>query len=78
MKICIDISQLAYPGTGVANYLESLLENLLKSDQKNEYVLFFSSLRGSLPEDFLRKVLTLDKKITLKKFSFPPKFLTIQ
>ena len=43
MRIGIDISQLAYSGTGVANYLENLVSELLKIDTKNEYVLFFSS-----------------------------------
>jgi len=45
MKIGIDISQTAYPATGVANYLKNLVKKLLEIDQKNEYVLFFSSLR---------------------------------
>jgi hypothetical protein len=45
MKIGIDISQTQYPG-GVANYLENLIDNLLKVDKKNEYVLFGSSLRN--------------------------------
>lgn len=45
MKIGIDISQMAYEETGVANYIKNLVENLLKMDKKNEYVLFFSSLR---------------------------------
>lgn len=41
MVIGIDISQLAYPETGVANYLEKLVEELVKLDTKNEYILFF-------------------------------------
>ena len=45
MKIGIDISQLAYPETGVANYLENLVENLVQVDSENEYILFYSSLR---------------------------------
>lgn len=46
MKIGIDISQLAYKGTGVSRYLASLLEQMLTLDKENEYVLFGSSLRG--------------------------------
>ena len=34
MKIGIDISQLAYQGTGVATYTESLIINLLKLTKK--------------------------------------------
>ncbi|MCL4382520.1 MAG: hypothetical protein M1575_00185 [Patescibacteria group bacterium] len=48
MRIGIDISQMAYEKTGVASYLGNLVENLLKIDKKNEYVLFFSSLRKSI------------------------------
>ena len=55
MKIGIDISQLAYERTGVANYLSKLIEYLLKEDKENEYVLFFSSLRRKLDEPFVSK-----------------------
>ena len=48
MKIGIDISQLAYPETGVANYLTSLVQKLIEIDRENQYVLFFSSLRKEL------------------------------
>jgi len=65
MKIGIDISQLAFPGTGVANYTENLVENLLKVDKKNEYVLFFSSLRQPTPRDLKSKI------YNLKSYKFP-------
>lgn len=45
MKIAIDISQIAYQGTGVANYTENLVRNLLKLDKDNQYILFGYSLR---------------------------------
>ena len=58
MRIGIDISQIVFEGTGVANYTRNLVENLLKisakggsasgGDKKNTYVLFFSSLRRKL------------------------------
>lgn len=44
MKIAIDISQIIY-GTGVSTYTKQLVENLLKVDTKNEYILFGGSLR---------------------------------
>lgn len=44
MKIGIDISQIIYE-TGVSWYTKKLVENLLKIDQENEYVLFGGSLR---------------------------------
>lgn len=45
MKIGIDISQIVY-GTGVSVYTKNLVENLLKIDKNNEYILFASSLRS--------------------------------
>lgn len=44
MKICIDISQVVY-GTGVSVYTKNLVENLLRIDKVNEYILFAGSLR---------------------------------
>jgi len=45
MKIGIDVSQVIY-GTGVSSYTKNLCQNLLKIDDKNEYILFGSALRG--------------------------------
>lgn len=45
MKVGIDISQIVFPGTGVATYTRNLVEKILEMDRKNEYVLFGSSLR---------------------------------
>ena len=56
MKIGIDISQLAFANTGVANYLESLLISMLAVDDENEYILFYSSLRAPLPNSIASKL----------------------
>jgi glycosyltransferase involved in cell wall biosynthesis len=74
MKIGIDISQLAYPGTGVATYTQNLVENLLKTDKENEYLLFFSSLRKKTQISNL-KIQNYNSK--LKTYSFPPIFLEL-
>lgn len=52
MKVGIDISQIAYRGSGVATYTENLVKHLLEIDKENEYILFFSSLRQKPPENF--------------------------
>ena len=70
MKIGIDISQLAFERTGVANYLKKLVESLALVDKKNDYILFYSSLRRPVP--------VLDIKnpnFKIKAFKFPPTFL---
>jgi hypothetical protein len=73
MKIGIDISQIAYERTGVANYLKNLLQKLLEEDTQNEYVLFYSSLRRPLNV----AELTLNDKVSLKQFKFPPSVLDL-
>ncbi len=45
MKIAIDISQIAYTGSGVASYTENLVRRLLQTDRNNQYLLFGISLR---------------------------------
>ena len=77
MKIGIDISQIIYEGTGVANYTRHLVENLLKIDQENQYLLFFSSLRRKFQLNDLSFPHQKEKQVILKKFKFPPSFLHI-
>lgn len=73
MRIGIDISQIAYEGTGVSNYLIKLIDHLLENDKNNEYVLFFSSLRRSYSRHFLKH--QNNPKVEIKLFKFPPSFL---
>ena len=75
MKIGIDISQLAYPETGVANYLENLVQSLVDLDSQNSYVLFFSSLRGKLKTENLK--LKNNPNVQIKTFRIPPTVLDI-
>ncbi len=76
MRIGIDVSQLAYENTGVANYLQNLVLHLLDIDKKNEYVLFFSSLRGRLPSQILDSVVA-QKNVQIKSFFLPPTALDL-
>ena len=45
MRIGIDISQIAYEGTGVAQYVRLITEALIRAHPEHEYVLFGASLR---------------------------------
>lgn len=76
MKIGIDISQTAYENTGVANYLKLLTEKMIENDDKNEYVLFFSSLRKKIPA-FAKKLSSGSKRVTLKIKHMPPTMLDV-
>src|SRR3989344_8078823 len=76
MKIGIDISQLAYPNTGVANYLKELVEHLIALDKANEYILFYSSMRKDLQFSVFN-FSTKPQNFKLKKFKLPPSVLTV-
>ncbi|KXK08965.1 MAG: hypothetical protein UZ21_OP11001000015 [Microgenomates bacterium OLB22] len=73
MIIGIDISQIAYPGTGVARYVKALLMNMLP-DKSYKYHCFFSSLRGTIPPDIISLIKKTDTKIT--KLPIPPTLLS--
>lgn len=74
MKIGIDISQTAYRGTGVANYIQKLVEHLTALDTKNEYILFFSSFRKKVHSSQF----TIDNSnVQIKQFRFPPSLLDL-
>jgi glycosyltransferase involved in cell wall biosynthesis len=63
MTIGIDISQLVYQGSGVANYTYNLVKNLLTFDKKNTYKLFFASKNPFKKYPFLEEFKTLGAKI---------------
>ena len=78
MKIGIDISQIAYQHSGVSRFTEELVRNLLKTDTRNSYVLFGSSLRN---KKNLRKICQRfddsNHRIKIKLFSFPQTLLDL-
>ena len=75
MRIGIDISQTAYGQTGVSNYLLSLVSELTKQTE-NEFVLFFSSLRRTPPNEVLA-LAKENKRVTIKRFLYPPSVLNL-
>ncbi len=74
MTIGIDVSQIAYGNTGVANYLSNLIREIVKND-KHEFVLFFSSLRRDLPGEFESGIKR--GNVRIKKFKLPPTALDL-
>lgn len=73
MKIGIDVSQLAFPNTGVANYLSSLVKAMIEEDRDNEYVLFYASLRKNLQSSIFN--FQSKNNVTIKQFKLPPSLL---
>lgn len=76
MKIGIDISQIVY-GTGVSTYTKNLVESLLSVDDKNEYILFGSSLRAKKKLKEFVEGLSKFQNVEPKLASFPPTILEI-
>lgn len=75
MRVGIDISQLAYPNTGVANYISLLVSELVKNEEV-EYVLFYSSARRKFQISNF-KFLINKKNVVIKKFKIPPSLLNV-
>src|SRR5579864_7323041 len=73
MKIGIDISQLAYENTGVANLLRNLIEHLITIDKNNEFILFFSSMRKNSQFPNFQS----NPNVSIKRFKFPPTVLDL-
>ena len=78
MRIGIDISQVAFEGTGVARYVRELVSNLIRVDPQYEYTLFGSSLRRKKTLfSFAHKMQRISPKVTVKIVSIPPTVLHI-
>lgn len=75
MKIGIDVSQIAYEGTGVAQLIKNLVSGLLRVDSKNEYILFFSSLRKRIPH--FAEAWRGKQNFKIKAFRIPPTLLDL-
>src|SRR3989338_994483 len=72
MKIAIDISQIAYEGTGVANYMRNLVIALVKNDKKNDYLFFGYSLRKKhLIDKFLTDIKSFNSRLDIRSFPLP-------
>ncbi|MEK7581070.1 MAG: glycosyltransferase family 1 protein [Patescibacteria group bacterium] len=76
MKIAIDVSQIVYQ-TGVSRYTENLVESLLKVDNKNDYLLFGTSLRQLPRLNKLKKKFAALENVQFKFFPFPIGFFEI-
>lgn len=74
MRIGIDISQVAYSGTGVARFTEGLIKAICRYDDQNEWVFFFSSLRNSFNRELKKNI--ENKNFKLVRYRFPPTLLS--
>lgn len=77
MRIGIDISQLAYAGTGVSNSVGKLVESLTEIDKNNQYVLFASTLRQKHVFEKIRNKYKDKRNVSFKILPFPQTFLRL-
>ncbi len=75
MRIGIDVRKIN--DTGIGRYISSLVENLLRVDDKNEYVLFFDPVdagKFDYPKDRVTKIIEPSGKYSIAEhFSLPSK-----
>lgn len=50
MKLAIDISQIAFEGTGVARFTRGLIAAICANDTSNNWTFYYSSLKTQPPE----------------------------
>lgn len=75
MKIGIDVTPILYEGTGVGEYTRQLVGELLRQNPNDEFVLFFSALRGYGKIRRLLRHLALRKdKVRVLGVPLPPAF----
>ena len=73
MKIAIDVSQVVFEGTGVANYTRDLIFNLLVKDRRNQFILFGYSLRRKkILDSFLKSIPRENGRIKCISLPVPP------
>lgn len=81
MKIGIDITPILYEGTGIGDYTRHLARELLAQNSNDEFVLFYSTLRGygKVQEKLERLLMNNKGKKNYKIVSlpFPPWFWQI-
>lgn len=72
MKIGIDISQIAYAGTGVAKYTKELVRNLIRIDKENNYILLgFSFRKNNVLREFLESTVSNKSNVQVRLYPFP-------
>ncbi len=74
MKIGIDISQIVYPGTGVARFTNGLVNAILDYDKENRWSFFFSGFRQKLDKALEQKIKANGHQLI--KWQLPPALLS--
>lgn len=74
MRIGLDISQIVYKGSGVSRFTYGLINSVLTSNTKHQFIFYFSSLRENFPKNLEADI--KKSKHKLIKFKYPPSLLS--
>lgn len=78
MRIGIDISQIAYEGTGVSRYVKHIITHILSNDSHSEYVLFGASFRRQNSiKRFFESIKRMNPRVRVVLLPVPLTFLDI-
>ncbi len=78
MTIGIDISQIVHEGTGVGEYVRSLVQALITLDHRNDYILFGASLRKLTAFTvYVQEISKLNPRVRLVTVPIPPTILEV-
>lgn len=75
MQIALDISQVAYEGTGVARFTAGLVDAICSFDDRHHWTFLFSSLRRPLPSSLRERI--AERKYSLLTYPLPPRLLSV-
>ncbi len=76
MRIGIDISQVAYEGTGVARYIKELIPRVITQAPEHDFILFAGSLRQQhIIKKFVASVCSSAYNVKVKIVPIPPSVL---
>lgn len=74
MKLAIDISQIAFEGTGVARFTRGLIAAICANDTSNNWTFYYSSLKTQPPEVVISTIQKTHHRYV--RNYFPPSALT--
>jgi len=75
MKIGIDISQIAYKGSGVSRFTEGLSHAILDNNKQHEWTFFFSSFGNTLDPSLKDEIIARHHRLII--LPFPLKLLSL-
>jgi glycosyltransferase involved in cell wall biosynthesis len=80
MRICLDVSQSVYEGTGSGRYVIELIKGLMRQSEAHEYMLFGSAFKKKADLDVLSeayKLVPSSSTLLERYYPFPPALMEL-